>query len=336
MVENREIALVKREDIVFFSQLFKTLDHDMYVLLKESRIPNDLHSNDSRYDYLPENALKNLIQILGSRTTPDQFGLLVWSVCHDVYIPRLLEKLTHSSSLKAALDECCELLQQSATGSKVYTQQRGGKWWLVRDKPFNHDLSFQYAELFSVIFIHELLLTLTSGKWSASELALQSHDADIFRSFKPLINTQLYTARSVMAVAIPEEMMLSPIHLSSRASFSDSTTDSIKADSFVAVFKLAIRPYLSMGKLSIKWASDILGINVRTLQRRLAKEGVIYSDIIEEMVLEQIIDLICNTDLSLTNIASKMGYTDSAHFTRAFKRQMQMTPSQYRKLNRSK
>ncbi|GAL09623.1 transcriptional regulator AraC family [Vibrio astriarenae] len=48
------------------------------------------------------------------------------------------------------------------------------------------------------------------------------------------------------------------------------------------------------------------------------------------MVLEETLKLLHNPEFTITTIASKMGYSDSAHFTRAFKRQMKMTPEQYR------
>lgn len=55
---------------------------------------------------------------------------------------------------------------------------------------------------------------------------------------------------------------------------------------FVSLLKLAIAPYLSGGKLPIKLAAEILRINVRTLQRRLGKEGVIYKELVDDMTFE--------------------------------------------------
>ena len=86
-----------------------------------------------------------------------------------------------------------------------------------------------------------------------------------------------------------------------------------------------------MGKLPISLASEILNIHVRTIQRRLESEGAVYKTLIEEMVLEQVLELLKQSDLSVTQVGAKMGYSDSSHFTRAFKRQMNMTPRQYRK-----
>ena len=74
-------------------------------------------------------------------------------------------------------------------------------------------------------------------------------------------------------------------------------------------------------------------MHVRTIQRRLEQEGVVYKTLIEEMVLDQVLELLKQPDLSITQVGAKMGYSDSSHFTRAFKRQMNMTPRQYRKEN---
>ena len=123
--------------------------------------------------------------------------------------------------------------------------------------------------------------------------------------------------------------MLAPIALPKVARESEITAP--LPSSFLSAFKLVIKPYLTMGKLPISLASEILNIHVRTIQRRLESEGVVYKTLIEEMVLEQVLELLKKSDLSITQVGAKMGYSDSSHFTRAFKRQMNMTPRQYRK-----
>jgi AraC-like DNA-binding protein len=151
-----------------------------------------------------------------------------------------------------------------------------------------------------------------------------------------MAEAQFFIGRPVTAFEIPDSLMQSPIvlarNLSTKAeNFQQPIKQIGGVHSFVSSFQLAIKPYLSMGKLPISLASEILNINVRTIQRRLEKEGVIYKALIEEMVLEQTLFLLEHSDLSITDIGAKMGYSDSSHFTRAFKRQMKMTPRQYRK-----
>jgi AraC-like DNA-binding protein len=85
-----------------------------------------------------------------------------------------------------------------------------------------------------------------------------------------------------------------------------------------------------MGKLPISLAAEITNLNVRTLQRRLAKYDMVYSDIIEEIMMSKVLKLLENKNIPITAIAMKFGYSDTSHFIRAFKRHTSLTPSQYR------
>lgn len=323
------IQVVHKEHVEFFVSLFKELDENVYTLLRQAQIPNDLNSPDSDYTYLPETTLQNLMQILGSKTSKEDFGILVWSACKNTYIPQFISQLKQTESLKDALDEFGLLLKTKSTNAEVYTKFSGGKWWLVREKNGTDELWFKYAEMFSVIFICELLKALTNGEWKPSEVGIRSSDLDDFNALPEMKQAQFFTERPVTAFLIPTDLMLSPISLQSKAQA--LATDTIPMYDFLSSFKLAIKPYLSMGKLPIKIAAEILNLNVRTIQRRLEKEGVTYSEVIEQMVLEQILQLLKCETLPITVIAAKMGYSDSGHFTRAFKRLMNMTPRQYRK-----
>jgi AraC-like DNA-binding protein len=72
------------------------------------------------------------------------------------------------------------------------------------------------------------------------------------------------------------------------------------------------------------------GINVRTLQRRLAAVGLTYSRIVDQVRLEAALSLLEDRGLTLAEIASALAYADPAHFTRAFVRWTGTTPGAYR------
>lgn len=326
------IELVKREDVIFFAGLFDALDSELLALLRAAKIPNDLYSSEHDYRYLPEVTVKNLIRLLGEQTCLAEFTLLITSACKHVYIPKFISKLTQQTSLKAALDEFALILTEHSTDAKVYTQYAGEKWWFVREKRGQQESWFQYAELFSVVFMSQLISELTRGAWQPEEVGVQADSVAEFNQLPGFSQVQFYAARPVTALFIPTNVMLSAISLPTQFTHpANATEPAIKSSSFVESFKYAIKPYTSTGKLPIKLAAEILNMNIRTLQRQLAKEGAVYSELIESMVLEQCLDLLKCQSIHITRIASKMGYSDAAHFTRAFKRQMQMTPTQYRR-----
>ncbi|MEZ9351183.1 helix-turn-helix transcriptional regulator [Vibrio splendidus] len=323
------MTVVDKKEVELFAELFKHIDGEIYTLLRSAQIPNDILTSNDHYDYLPETTVKNVVKIMGESASREEFSLFMWSFCKQTYVPRFVAKLSQQDSLKNALDQFVEQLKLVSNGANVYTKQSGGKWWLVREKPFTNAPWFKFAELFSVIFINELLSVLTQGRWKPSEVGIQNGDLECFQSLPQMGSAQFYTHRPVTAFEIPEDIMLAPIVLPQIAQVSDLTKP--LPSSFLSAFKLVIKPYLSMGKLPISLASEILNIHVRTIQRRLESEGVVYKILIEEMVLEQVLELLKQSDLSITQVGAKMGYSDSSHFTRAFKRQMNMTPRQYRK-----
>lgn len=325
------ITLVHKQEVAFFISLFAEVGSDLYPLLREAGIPNDLYQAD--YEYLPEQTLKQLINILSKQESQQEFAIKVWKACKESYIPKFLQQLQTTNNIKAALQTFCTTLTKVNSGAKVYIDYAAGQHWLVREKQYSEQLWFEYAEIFSIIFLNELMLALVGAQWRPQAVGCQSASSQVFKKLPGLNGAQFYNQRPVTAILLPEQYLDLPVNRYIRGNKQGSYLADLKTlpKSFLASFKVAIQPYLSMGKLPIEWAAIIFDMNVRTLQRKLAAEGVVYSKLVEEMLLEQILLLLKGSNLSITEIAAKMGYSDSAHFTRAFKRQMQQTPRQYRK-----
>ncbi|WHS94123.1 helix-turn-helix transcriptional regulator [Sinorhizobium kummerowiae] len=83
-------------------------------------------------------------------------------------------------------------------------------------------------------------------------------------------------------------------------------------------------------KLGLQTVAKSLGMSVRTLQRRLKFCGVDFEELLDDTRRNEAIRLICEGVHSMTDIALRLGYSDSAHFTRAFKRWTGVAPSRFR------
>jgi AraC-like DNA-binding protein len=59
--------------------------------------------------------------------------------------------------------------------------------------------------------------------------------------------------------------------------------------------------------------------------------GTSFVRLVEELLLKSSQALLAGTAEPVTGMALKLGYTDTAHFTRAFKRWTGMSPSVYRR-----
>ena len=84
-------------------------------------------------------------------------------------------------------------------------------------------------------------------------------------------------------------------------------------------------------KLPITRVAEMLKTNVKNLQRKLLANKVSYSGLLAYCRFVLAVHCLINTDLSVTGISHKLGYTEISSFERAFRRSTMMTPSQFRK-----
>jgi AraC-like DNA-binding protein len=75
----------------------------------------------------------------------------------------------------------------------------------------------------------------------------------------------------------------------------------------------------------------LLHLSPRTLKRKLAAEGAVFSDLLDEQRRERALLLMRSPELSLETIAERVGYSDVANFTRAFRRWTKMAPGAFRR-----
>lgn len=84
------------------------------------------------------------------------------------------------------------------------------------------------------------------------------------------------------------------------------------------------------GYPKVDWVARKLSMSRRSLQRALGAEGCSFSAVLEGLIRDRALVLLRSGTLSVTDIALQLGYSDSAHFGRAFRRWTGMAPSRYR------
>jgi AraC-like DNA-binding protein len=82
---------------------------------------------------------------------------------------------------------------------------------------------------------------------------------------------------------------------------------------------------------SVEEVAGLLHLSPRTLQRRLAGEGVTHGSLVDDELRDRAMQLLQSSDLPLEQVAARLGYSDVSNFTRAFRRWTGATPAQYRR-----
>jgi AraC-like DNA-binding protein len=87
---------------------------------------------------------------------------------------------------------------------------------------------------------------------------------------------------------------------------------------------------LPMGRASVEQIASGLGVNVRTLQRRLDALGVSFSDVLGEVRRELARRYVVHTPHSMGRVAEQLGYSNLSSFTRWFTAEFGCTPTALR------
>jgi AraC-like DNA-binding protein len=99
---------------------------------------------------------------------------------------------------------------------------------------------------------------------------------------------------------------------------------------FRAAVENAIVPLLPHGKTHASQIATSLGLSQRTAARRLALEGVTFSEVLQSLRGDLARQYLSDPDLSISRIAWLLGYEETSAFTHAFKRWSGKTPRQAR------
>jgi AraC-like DNA-binding protein len=100
---------------------------------------------------------------------------------------------------------------------------------------------------------------------------------------------------------------------------------------FVPEVRAALAAAMAAGDATLVTIARRLGTSTRTLQRRLAGEGVRFEDLLDALRRELAFHHLADPRLSVAEVGFLLGYADPTAFHRAFRRWADCTPQEYRR-----
>ena len=107
----------------------------------------------------------------------------------------------------------------------------------------------------------------------------------------------------------------------------------LRSDYIVNIALAKIAGVRTSGRPTIALVAEALGTSPRTLQRQLAQYGLTFSALLESCAKERATIMVAESDDTLHDIATSLGYRDASSFSRAFRRWTGHSPREYRQLS---
>jgi AraC-like DNA-binding protein len=101
-------------------------------------------------------------------------------------------------------------------------------------------------------------------------------------------------------------------------------------DALIAEVRAAILARLESGDVSLPDVADAVGLSARTLQRRLADAGTSLREVVDAARQQQALEELARPDVSITEVAFLLGFSETSAFDRAFRRWTGKAPAEFR------
>lgn len=87
---------------------------------------------------------------------------------------------------------------------------------------------------------------------------------------------------------------------------------------------------LHLGEPALEDIAQTLGLSEWTLQRKLREHGISFTQLVDQIRQDSALNHLKQQNLSITQLASLLGYSETSAFSRAFKRWFGVSPKQWR------
>lgn len=184
--------------------------------------------------------------------------------------------------------------------------------------------------------VHAIRLFTKTG-WSPSACQLTIHPGFPPEDARPFLCDDLRFGADANRIMFPAADLSIPIPDADPVLFSilrgqaDRILKTIGGESeLINRLRLLITANISDGQFGVDDASGALNMSVRKLHRELSSRRTSYRKVRDDVVHEMACAALSDTDLQITEIAHKLGYSETSAFTRAFQRVAGQTPRAYR------
>ncbi|MFA7603607.1 MAG: AraC family transcriptional regulator ligand-binding domain-containing protein [Novosphingobium sp.] len=204
--------------------------------------------------------------------------------------------------------------------------------WLVNaDMGVNDQANYQAAML-NVKLLQSIGGPSFKPSWVS--LSAETRPADM-PELERLLGCKVSPRGTHNSIGFPVHALEQPVPSANRLLFRllGGYLETVKAahsQSIIDRVESYIRGSLASGNCTIERCAEKIGTSVRTLQAKLAAEGARFSELVEAQRAALAKSHLAQRQLSLDEIADRLGYGEQTSFGRAFKRWTGMTPQQYR------
>jgi AraC-like DNA-binding protein len=324
-----DIPLTRGQFLLPFVSILDDIGAPTETLLERSRLPSSLAEKSDLY--LPLLPALRFVETAQRSQGIEDFGFLAAQLLHFSHMrERTRALIAHSPTLLVALRHACHEASREDTILSMWIEHHADHVRVCSRLAGPGHLHLKYAQWIQNIFPVHIIRQFAGADWMPTAIAFESSYAPSPATRSCWPNVRFLSGQHAAWISLPIALLGLPNRMPAAFAPPRDNEDGRSPYDIVELLKLMLPAYLDEGTTALADVAEIAGVSRRTLQRKLAHVGLSYSDILDTVRYENASRLLRDTDCRIIDVAFSSGYTDPAHFSRAFRRMTGVTPRQFR------
>ncbi len=328
------IPLMRCQFLLPFIDILDGIGAPTGSLLEKFRLPTSLMEKADLY--IPLLPTLRFVEI-GQRTQGlEDFGFLASQQLHYEHLGEKIRTLiAQSPSLLVALQHTCKWASLENTNLTMWIELHDDHAKvcsrLIGTNVIPH---LEHSEWLQLIFPIYVVRQFAGFGWMPTTIAFEARYTPRRTTQAHWPNVRFLSGQHAAWIDVPTSLLSLPSRPNEISPPPPNDEDGPSADEIIRSLKLMLPSYMDEKIPSLASVAEMAGVSARSLQRKLSHAGFTYSDLVEAARYDIASKLLRNTDSKIIDIAFSSGYTDPAHFTRAFRRISGVTPRTFREQSR--
>jgi AraC-like DNA-binding protein len=324
------IPLTRCQFIIPFADICDEIGAPTEALLTKFRLPASLQEKAEHY--IP---ILQAIRFAEAAQRSQGITDIGFQAARQLQFCHLSEKMRgvirFSPTLFIALQQLCKWASLEDTNVSVWLERDDNHVRICSKLAYTAGLPhLEHSQWLQNVMSMHIVRQFSDPQWVPATMAFEARYEPSLETRSFWKNTRFMSDQNSSWIDIPVSFLDLPNLASETPATSHDDTGGLFGHEIVSAVKLMLPSYLDERIPTLAEIAEMAGISIRSLQRRLSSAGVTYSDLLDGVRFENAAKLLRDTNTKIIDVAFSSGYTDPAHFTRAFRRFSGVTPREFR------
>jgi AraC-like DNA-binding protein len=324
----KSIPLIRAANVYPTAELLMEHGAPVDLLIKQVGLPSIVREPSD--EFVPALGVWRLFELAAKRFGVMDVGAQSARRMDRSTLGSFVSAMSQAQTMHCALKTLCREVIHESTHARFWVVRDGQDSWLCR-YPSLFEQGRSQAEVFVCVFFVRLLRELLGACWRPARIRLAAACEAEIEGIEELEGAEVEFDACFTAIAVPASGVPRAQDPGFACAGDDVSTRRSAPTVPLQALRTLLRSYLRDAYPSIDLAAEATGMSTRTLQRRLAQQGLSYSELVDGARFDLAAELLTDSRVKITDVAYELGFKDPGSFSRTFKRLSGLTPREYRR-----